>query len=187
MSYIRNRNILKEETKNVFSSAAQTNAKQVHSIISRVQRLSSSYGLHPFSVIPLAPDEHNITDKAIRKWQETKKLPNHAYLLVLAIRSVFNKESVDSFVSYPGINNTVSRNLLSAYLGNIKNSINGKDIDGRRWAAKQADLALQIITSAANELNLRAEVLKNDDLSAFDTNLYLKEKGLNTYAIVLIA
>jgi nitroreductase / dihydropteridine reductase len=186
MAYIKNRNLQDEETKTVSISSAEINTKQIHSIISRVQRLSSSYGLHPFSVIPLAPEEHSVTDKTIRKWQKDKNVPSQAYLLVLAIRSVFNRESIDSYVSDPGIYNNVSRNYLSAYLGNIKNSIHGKDIDGRRWAAKQADLALQIITSAAKEEHLNAEVLRNDSVSVFDTSLSLKEKGLHTYAIVTI-
>jgi nitroreductase / dihydropteridine reductase len=186
MDYIKNRILDEEETKAVSISPAEINVKQVHSIISRAQRLSSSYGLHPFSVIPLAPDVRNIAEKTIRKWQAAKNVPGHAYLLVLAIRSVFNRESVESFVSDTGINSNISRNYLSAYLGNIKNSIHGKDVDGRRWAAKQADLALQIIISAAREVHLTAEVLKNDSVSIFDSSLSLKEKGLHTYAIVTI-
>ena len=176
----------KEKSSAASSSNTEANSKQVISILSRVQCLSSSYGLHPFSVIPISPDDHSAFEKTVHKWRNSKKISKKAFLLVLAIRPVFNQESLDTFVNDPGANNKIARSLLAAYLGNIKNSIYGTDIDGRRWAVKQADFALQIITASAKESKLHADVLRGEDTALFDTRLSFKEKGLRTYAVVSI-
>lgn len=164
----------------LFSTTQNKNGK-VEYILSAAQHLADSYGLQPLKILV-------VKDSAVKEQLQSairrkKKKSSDVFYIVFAIWNVITEQKIDSYISRVAAARHASPALLREDRKNVVKAVNRLNAEGKKWAAKQADIAVQHLLAAAEQVQAQAAV-EEVDLNAVDKLLNLQAQGLHAVNVV---
>lgn len=162
-------------------STTQNKAGKVDFILGAAQRLADSYGLQPLKILV-------VKDAAVKKElqphvKRQKNKTEGAYYIVFAIWNIISEQKIDAYISRVAATHHAAPSLLKEDRKNVVKAVNRLNEEGKKWAAKQADIAVQNLLTAARHVQMDARV-EEADVLAFDKVLALPEQGLHAVSVV---
>ncbi|GGH60242.1 nitroreductase [Filimonas zeae] len=162
-------------------SKTQNKAGKVEYILSAAQHLADSYGLQPLKILVVKDDA--VKERLQPFIRRQKKKSSDTFYIVFAIWNVISEQKIDAYISRVAASRQASPALLREDRKNVVKAVNRLNEEGKKWAAKQADIAVQHLLSAATQVQAEAAV-EEVDLSAVDKLLNLPAQGLHAVNVV---
>lgn len=165
----------------MLSSSVQNKTGKVDFILGAAQRLADSYGLQPLKILV-------VKDTAVKKElqpfiRRQKRKTESAYYIVFAIWTIISEQKIDAYISRIAATRHAAPSLLKEDKKNVVKAVNRLNEEGKKWAAKQADIAVQNLLAASAQVQVGANV-EEVDVQEFDRVLGLAEQGLHAVSVV---
>jgi nitroreductase / dihydropteridine reductase len=148
----------------------------IESILQPAVQFANSYGLKPFKIIV---KEDDINDKQASR--------QNAYFIVIAIRSEFTRKHISAFIRNLTTVKHIPSNSLDSYRYEFESRLNDNNDSGKKWAAKQAYLALDIILASAKQNGADVKIAENLEPDQYDQALGLVENGWHALIALTIS
>ena len=149
-------------------------------ILRPLQALRDSYGLPPFRFKTLETTllQHRLPGEI--------EPENGAWLLAFAIRPEITKDHIDGFIRDISSRKGTAQPALYRHGKYLETIINRRNKEGRSWAEKQVDIALNILHTAAHQTYTSARILQDIDLALLDQLTGFADEGWHTTTLVLL-
>jgi hypothetical protein len=147
----------------------------IDDILQNAVQFANSYGLQPFKIIVRKED---INDKLTSK--------QNAYLVVFAIRPEFTRKHISAFIRDLTALKHIPGNSLDSYREEFESKLNDNNGGGKKWAAKQALLAVDILLDSAKQNGADAQMLEDINPDQYSQELGVDEKGWQALTALII-
>lgn len=162
-------------------STSQNRTGKVEYILSAAQHLADSYGLQPLKILVVKDDA--VKGQLQRAIRRQKKKSSDVFYIVFAIWNVISEQKIDAYISRIATARQASPALLREDRKNVVKAVNRLNEEGKKWAARQADIAVQHLLAAAEQVQAEAAV-EEVDVTAVDKLLDLPALGLHAVNVV---
>ncbi|BAV05130.1 Nitroreductase family protein [Filimonas lacunae] len=164
----------------LLTSTKNQNGK-IDFVLNAAQRLADSYGLQPLKILVV---KDNAVKKTLLPFIKREKVSvEESYYIVFAIWSIISEEKIDAYISDIATARHASPALLREDKKNVIRAVSKLNEEGKKWAAKQADIAVQNLLKAAAQVNVTAFV-EEIDIAGFNQVLHLPVQGLQAVGAV---
>lgn len=150
-------------------------------VLNEARRLAGSYGLQPLKIWVV---KDAAAKKQLQPYIKHKgKQAPASYYIVFAVWSEISEEKIDHYISRIAEAKHAPVSLLREDKRNVVKAVSKLNEEGKKWAARQADIALRHLLKAAEQVNVGAKE-EEVTLSGFDRVLELPAQGLQAVAVV---
>ncbi len=157
----------------------------VESLLDATRKSASSYGLQPYKVILV--ESASVRRDLLPHSFGQQKVRECSHLVVFAVETRIGDDTVDRYIERHLQARGGSLKEIAGYAAHMKGALASKsELEKRQWAHQQAYIALGTLLSAAAVMAIDSCPMTGIDASAYDQVLGLKERGLETSAIVAL-
>ena len=168
-----------------FDPAGIVPDEELSDLLDAVRLSPSSYGLQPYKVLVIRDEE--IRERLRPACWDQSQITDASHVLVLASKTDFSEDLIDSYVDEVSATRGVSRENLNGYADFMKSKLLHLPSETKaEWTARQAYIALGNLLSAAAVLKIDACPMEGFDPQQVDEILDLKKEGLTASVIVPI-
>ena len=164
---------------NKFDTTKKLSSEQIDGLLEAMILAPSSYGLQPWKFIV-------VTNRELRaKLQEAgyhqAKISEASHLIIFAVEKNIDDKLVDVYIKSVSDTRGVPVEALADFAGMIKGAIARMTPEQRvEWAARQAYIALGVVTTAAAVVGIDTAPMEGFDTKKFDEILGLDKMGLES-------
>jgi hypothetical protein len=173
---VQKKNYMKLNRRQTISDPDTVRKPSIDDILQNTVQFANSYGLQPFKIIVREGDINN---------QPASK--QNSYLIVFAIRPEFTRKYISAFIRNLTILKHIPESSLDSYKERIESNLNVDKGSGKKWAEKQAFIALDILLESAKQKGAEATMVENLNTDQYDQVLGLSEKGWQTLTALMIS
>lgn len=150
-----------------------------------MQLSASSYGLQPYEILIISDPELRAKLQPA-SWNQSQ-IVDAAYLIVIANKSTFGDELVDSYIDNVSATREIPKEGLADYSNFMKNTLGQfSDEVKAQWTAKQCYIVLGNLLSAAASRQIDACPMEGFDAAQYNEILGLSERNLNAAVIATV-
>ena len=156
-------------------------SKGLDEILLPAQIFERSYGLMPFKIMEVR--ESAIKEKILRSSLFEEGTDN-THLLIIAVRLAITHEDINTYIEGLLNNKKITGHSLVSYRKHIEGLLDKQG--GVKWISRQAEMAVDILKSSANDAGAYFSLVDNFDKQLSDKNFGLNKIGFVSYVAVLL-
>ena len=164
---------------NKFDTTKKLSNEQINDLLEIMILAPSSYGLQPWKFIVVTNVE--LRAKLQQAGYNQAKISEASHMIIFAVEKNIDDKLVDAYIKSVSDTRGVPVEALADYAGMIKGAIARMTPEQRvEWAARQAYIALGVVTTAAAVAGIDTAPMEGFDTKKFDEILGLDKRGLES-------
>ncbi len=168
-----------------FDNTKKLTPQQLNDLLTAVRLSPSGGGLQPYKIIVVETPE--VREKLREASFGQAQITHSSQLIVFAAETKIDTAFVAKYIDLIAKTREIGREHLAGFEASLTNMVNNKSEEERiTWAAKQAYIALGVLSAAAADLGIDTCPMEGFQPGKYDEILGLSEKGLTSVVIAAV-
>ncbi|RZA02251.1 MAG: NAD(P)H-dependent oxidoreductase [Sphingobacteriaceae bacterium] len=168
-----------------FDNTRKLTPEQLNDLLTAIRLSPSGGGLQPYKIIVVENSE--VREKLREASFGQAQITHSSQLIVFAAETKVDAAFVAKYIDLIAKTREIGREHLAGFEASLTNMVNNKSEEERiTWAAKQAYIALGVLSAAAADLGIDTCPMEGFQPGKYDEILGLREKGLTSVVIAAV-